>query len=145
MYTGANGLRSSATTARALAAASPFLANGVLYTGEKIDRLVKIDVKTGDLLSDYGSSTPSPKAPGNESILLLGRTDFYIRAYDAASGAEQVRYCTYLLVVLIIILLFVCSSICHTEKSIPWASSTRKLVSRTICGILAEWGQVQRS
>jgi hypothetical protein len=94
VYTGTDGIKSSATTARALAAASPFLANGVLYTGEKVDSVVKIDLGTGALLEEFGggsSSSPlAPTAARNESILLLGRTDFHIRAFDATSGLEQV-------------------------------------------------------
>lgn len=83
VYSGTDGIKSSATTARALAAASPFLADGVMYTGEKADRVVKIDLQTGNLLG----ATPML---GNESILLLGRTDIRIRAYSAVSGVEQV-------------------------------------------------------
>jgi hypothetical protein len=89
VYTGPDGIKSSATTAKALAAASPFLANGVLYMGEKIDKVVKIDLQTGHLLSEFGHPGHS-KLTGNESILMLGRTDFRIRAFDASSGLEQV-------------------------------------------------------
>lgn len=45
------------------------------------------------MLNDFGDSNSDYHAPilnGNESILLLGRTDFHIRAFDAASGLEQV-------------------------------------------------------
>ena len=94
MYTGTDGIKASATTARALAAASPFLANGVLYRGEKIDKIMKVDLKTGNVLNDFGNTNNEnhpPTLTGNESILLLGRTDFHIRAYDATSGLEQVR------------------------------------------------------
>jgi hypothetical protein len=65
----------------------------VIYKGEKVDKIVKIDLKTGNVLNDFGNSNienHSPTLTGNESILLLGRTDFYIRAYDATSGLEQV-------------------------------------------------------
>lgn len=88
MYTGTDGIKASATTAKALTANSPFVANGVLYTGEKVDTVVKIDLNTGHVVHEYGSPTPAD----SESTLLIGRTDFRIRAFDAGSGLEQVSY-----------------------------------------------------
>jgi len=89
VYTGTDGIKSSATTAKALTANSPFVANGVLYTGEKIDRVVKIDLKTGNVVNRYGDPSLPSTVIDNESVLMVGRTDFRIRAFDAISGLEQ--------------------------------------------------------
>lgn len=92
IYSGVDGIKSSATTAKALTAASPFMADGVLYTGEKVDTVVKIDLNTGHVMNEYGNPIFPSTLGGNESILLLGRTDFRIRAFDANSGLEQVSF-----------------------------------------------------
>lgn len=89
VYTGTDGIKASATTAKALTANSPFVANGVLYTGEKIDRVVKIDLKTGNVVNRYGDPSIPASVIDNESVLLVGRTDFRIRAFDAISGLEH--------------------------------------------------------
>ena len=75
VYTGTDGIKSSATTAKALANASPFLANGVIYKGEKIDKVVRVDVRTGEIIDEFGVADKfSPYVTGNESIIVLGRT-----------------------------------------------------------------------
>lgn len=81
VYTGTEGVKSSATTARALAAASPFVANGIVYRGEKIDKIVKIDVITGEVLTDYGNTNNVEdgqyKSGHSAGVVMLGRTGFF--------------------------------------------------------------------
>lgn len=88
------GVRSTSVTAKTLSENTPFHAqDGLLYNGEKFSKLYEIDLNDGQLLNDFTSSPSMPPFTKSESsTVIVGRVDYVIRAYNTATGQQEVFF-----------------------------------------------------
>jgi hypothetical protein len=57
--------------------------------GEKVSRLLEIDMQSGEILQEFGTSQLIRK-PSRANSFVIGRNDYVIRAFDSSTGAEEV-------------------------------------------------------
>eukprot|EP00602_Paraphysomonas_sp_CaronLab_P004311 CAMPEP_0185030820 /NCGR_PEP_ID=MMETSP1103-20130426/17898_1 /TAXON_ID=36769 /ORGANISM="Paraphysomonas bandaiensis, Strain Caron Lab Isolate" /LENGTH=1201 /DNA_ID=CAMNT_0027566089 /DNA_START=102 /DNA_END=3707 /DNA_ORIENTATION=+ len=89
VYRGNRGLRTTSIHARVLAENTPFRTHdGLYYTGEKLSRLLEIDMRTGELIAEFGANQMMRKN-SSENSLVIGRNDYVIKAYDDVTGVQE--------------------------------------------------------
>lgn len=93
---GGEGLKKLPLTIPDLVATSPYRSkDGILYTGQKTDKWVAVDAKTGvkqQTLSTVSTQESCPSS--NQNTLFLGRTEFVVTMFDSTTR-DQIWNVTY--------------------------------------------------
>lgn len=92
LYHTVEGMKRSALTAKMLTEKSPFVSNdGLYYTGQKVSRLLEVDMLAGKVLHDYSSDLPRRIKTSSNSF-VVGRNDYIVRAVDSSTGEEEFHF-----------------------------------------------------
>ena len=96
-----HGMRKTTVKAQALAEKTPYSSkNGLIFTGHKNSRLLRLDLKNGRIIHDTGAGDGEPLSSSTrrrtsnhaaEPIdhLWIGRVDYTLQAYDDITGLVQ--------------------------------------------------------